>query len=224
MVVATHPTIGAGRGLAWHGGASSNPIVSPSATQSTRRAETNTSGVQGRARVQKSNNSTKSAKSTTRSRGRLGQDLDYLVGELAQDPAQLQAQLAQGQRPPVFDHVYRTQLAAQAAQAAGSGADSEDPMMPPMHMTERMQPLSQMPMGTSATQSMLSYNFPTAMPNMNMHAGQHAGNTAAAFFTMQNPPDGTLLDLSDPAMLDQFLGLPSEGPNADMSGFNWSRQ
>ncbi|EPE04564.1 Mat1-1-1 [Ophiostoma piceae UAMH 11346] len=173
-----------------------------------------------------------SGKNIKRSRGRLSQDMGYLVHTLAQDPAELQAQLSNGQRPAVFDHIYRAQLAQSMAQnqtvsrfpgpAASNapGSPAEDPMMPPMQAMERMQPIQ--PVQTvQTTPGLLSYNFPVAMPNI--HDTQHSSSSAAAFFAVNNTADGSVLDLSDPAMLDRYLGLASDNTEAVDSHFNWPR-
>ena len=177
-----------------------------------------------------------SGRNTKRSRGRLSQDMGYLVHTLAQNPAELQAQLSHGQRPAVFDHIYRAQLAQTMAQNQtvsrypcptapnAPGSPTEDPMMPPMHALERMQPVQPVQLvrtvqTVQTTPGLLSYNFSATMPNI--YDTQHSSSLAAAFFSVNNTADASVLDLSDPAMLDRFLGLASDNTESVDSQFNW---
>nr|AHL24877.1 mating-type protein MAT1-1-1 [Ophiostoma ulmi]AHL24880.1 mating-type protein MAT1-1-1 [Ophiostoma novo-ulmi subsp. americana] len=170
-----------------------------------------------------------------RDSGHLSQDAGFLLQTLVQNPAEVQAQLSQGQRPPVFDQIYRAQMAHSLSLSTAAfdplprttvapGAPSEDPMMPSMHSLHSMHPMEQMQATVAAqtTSSLLNYNFPQSMPNMHaIHATQQHSNLASVFSSMQNPADGAALDLSDPAMLDRFLGIASESTETADSSFGW---
>nr|AHL24882.1 truncated mating-type protein MAT1-1-1 [Ophiostoma novo-ulmi subsp. americana] len=172
-----------------------------------------------------------------RGSGHLSQDADYLLQTLVQNPAEVQAQLSQGQRPPVFDQIYRAQMAHSLSLITAAlhplprttdapGSLSEDPMMPSMHSLHSMHSMEQMQATIAAqtTSSLLNYNFPQSMPNMHaIHATQQHGNLASVFSSMQNPADGAAFDLSDPTMLDRFLGIASESTETADSSFAWPR-
>nr|AHL24889.1 truncated mating-type protein MAT1-1-1 [Ophiostoma himal-ulmi] len=176
-----------------------------------------------------------------RSRGRdsshLSQDAGYLLQTLVQNPAEVQAQLSQSQRPPVFDQIYRAQMAHSLSLSTAAshpspittdapGSPSEDPMMPSIHSLHSMHSMEQMQATHAAqtTSSLLNYNFPQSMPNMHaIHASQQHGNLASVFSSMQNPVDGAVLDLSDPTMLDRFLGIATESTETADSSFGWPR-
>lgn len=166
-------------------------------------------------------------------------DVGHLMQALSQKHAQVQAQLSQGQRPPIFDQIYRAQLAhslalnrasshpapaATAATAAAAtdarGSPSEDPMMPAMHSVEQMQAAH----AAQTTSSLLSYNFSQTTPNLHgINSTHNSGNLASVFYAMQNSADSAALDLADPAMLDRFLGIGADTTDTGDSGLGWPR-
>ncbi len=132
-------------------------------------------------------------------RGDLQQEVDFLSNTLGQNITEIQSHLARHQRPAVFGHIYRAQL----AQSPGMATNTT---LPEGHTMQTMMPIPLVPTASADkayhnTAALLGYNFPVTMPPIH-DAGPHS--VVADFMAMQNPE--TMVDISDPTSLDRFLG------------------